>query len=124
MSSINVYSIGREAEGERWQDVAMLALWLDRDDFLPTGYKVSAKLKNPANAPARERVNTRRSNRFPSSATKRRRTDNVNVVEDVTNDEDETEDENNEEYDSDFVPNMERVDDEENDNMEKDLCER
>ena len=41
------------AESDRWEKIARDALYLDREDFLPSGYKVSAKFKAPASTPSR-----------------------------------------------------------------------
>ena len=45
---------GREVEeSNRWVEISRKALYLDRDDFLPSGYKISAKFKNVVPSSAR-----------------------------------------------------------------------
>ena len=39
-----------------WEDIARKALYLDRDDFLPIEYKVSAKFKSVASMPPQSRA--------------------------------------------------------------------
>ena len=46
MSSVDVYAVGGVAESNRWVEISRKALYLDRDDFLPSGYRISAKFKN------------------------------------------------------------------------------
>ena len=43
--------VGGAGELDRWEEIAMKALSLDRNDFLPTRYKVSAKFKAVASTP-------------------------------------------------------------------------
>ena len=51
MSLVDVYAVGGAAESDRWEQISRKALYLDREDFLPSGYKVSAKFKAPASTP-------------------------------------------------------------------------
>ena len=46
MSSVDVYAVGGVAESNQWVEISGKALYLDRDDFLPNGYRISAKFKN------------------------------------------------------------------------------
>ena len=46
MSSVDVYAVGGVVESNRWVEVSRKALYLDRDDFLSSGYMISAKFKN------------------------------------------------------------------------------
>ena len=55
MSLVDVYAVGGAAESDRWEQISRKALYLDREDFLPSGYKVSAKFKAPASTPPRPR---------------------------------------------------------------------
>ena len=55
MSSVDLYALGGAGESDPWEQISKKALSLDRDDFLPTRYKVSAKFKAMANTPSRTR---------------------------------------------------------------------
>ena len=80
MSSVDVYAVGGVAESNRWVEISRMALYLDRDDFLPSGYKISAKFKNVVPSSAWSTGRVHRSDRSqPSPAKKRRRV----VIEDV-----------------------------------------
>ena len=46
MSSVDFFAVGGVVESNRWVEVSRKVLYLDRDDFLPNGYKISAKFKN------------------------------------------------------------------------------
>ena len=59
MSLVDVFVVGGAGELDWWEDIARKALYLDRDDFLPTGYKVSAKFKTVASTPLRSRAGPR-----------------------------------------------------------------
>ena len=73
MSSVDVYAVGGAEELDHWEQISRKALSLDRDDFLPTRYKVSAKFKAPAKTPPQPRGGPRPSDRSqPSSAKKRK----------------------------------------------------
>ena len=50
-----MFAVGGAVESDRWEHIARNALYLDREDFLPSGYKVSAKFKAPASTPPRPR---------------------------------------------------------------------
>ena len=51
MSMVDVFAVGGAAESDRWKQISKKALYLDKDDFLLSGYKVSAKFKAPASTP-------------------------------------------------------------------------
>ena len=51
MSLVDVFTVRGAGESDRWEEIARKALSLDRDDFLPIGYKVSAKFKAVASTP-------------------------------------------------------------------------
>ena len=53
MSSVDVYAVGGVAKSNRWIEISKKALYLDRDDFLPSGYRISAKFKNVVPSSAR-----------------------------------------------------------------------
>nr|PNR26859.1 hypothetical protein PHYPA_030340 [Physcomitrium patens] len=89
MSSVDVFAVGGTGESGRWEEISRKALTLDRDDFLPSGYKVSAIYKSMATTPTRSRVGARLSDRFESSPSKKRRTtpvDDVLVISDEDDD--------------------------------------
>nr|PNR39184.1 hypothetical protein PHYPA_019462 [Physcomitrium patens] len=89
MSSVDVFAVGGTGESDRWKEISGKALTLDRDDFLPSGYKVSAIYKSMATSPTRSRVGARLSDRFESSPSKKRRTtpvDDVLVISDEDDD--------------------------------------
>uniref|UniRef100_A9U5Y1 Predicted protein n=1 Tax=Physcomitrium patens TaxID=3218 RepID=A9U5Y1_PHYPA len=89
MSSVDVFAVGGTGESDRWEVISRIALTLDRDDFLPSGYKVSAIYKSMATTPTRSRVGARLSDRFESSPSKKRRTtpvDDVLVISDEDDD--------------------------------------
>ena len=50
-----MYAVGGASESDWWEQISRKALYLDREDFLPSGYKVSAKYKAPASMPSRPR---------------------------------------------------------------------
>ena len=123
MSCRNVWALGGEAEARHWEDIAQKALTLDAANFLSTGYRVTAKLKNPESTPARGRQNTRPSDRYSDSPAKRRRTDIGTSVVDVFEEDTEltnTLDEN-ERNDPDFNPCSKTPDDELMQNLEEDV---
>ena len=64
---------GGAGELDRWEEISRKALSLDRDDFLPTGYKVSAKFKAPASTPLRTRGGPCPSDQFQPSLDKKRK---------------------------------------------------
>ena len=55
--------VGGAKESNRWEDISTKALSLDRDDFLPTGYKLSAKFKIVASKPPQSRARPHPSDR-------------------------------------------------------------
>ena len=55
MSTVDVYAVGGAAESDPWEQISRKALYLDRDDFLLSKYKVNAKFKAPASTPPRPR---------------------------------------------------------------------
>ena len=123
MTCRNVSALGGEAEAGRWEDIAKKALTLDADDFLSTGYRVSAKLKNPENTPARWRPNIRPNDRYSDSPAKTRRTDTGTSVVDLS--EEDTElintSDKNDRNDPDFNPTSETPDDEGMQNLDEDV---
>ena len=74
MSSVDVYAVGGAGESDWWEEISRKALSLDRDDFLPSGYKVSAKFKAPASMPPWTRGGPRPSDRSQPSPAKKRKT--------------------------------------------------
>ena len=123
MTCRNVWALGGEAEAGHWEDIAKKALTLDVDDFLSTGYRVSAKLKNPENTPVRGRANTRPSDWYSNSPAKRQRTNTRTSVVDLSEEDTEltnTSDENDC-NDPDFNPSSDTPDNEGMQNLDKDL---
>ena len=51
MSLVDVYAVEGAAESDWWEQISRKALYLDREDFFPSRYKVSAKFKAPASTP-------------------------------------------------------------------------
>ena len=84
--------VGGAAESDRWEQISRKALYLDREDFLPSGYKVSAKYKAPTSTPPRPRGGPRPSGRSQPSPAKKRKTslpeEVVNPADDDDNDDD------------------------------------
>ena len=74
MSMVDVFAVGGAAESDQWEKIARDALYLDREDFLPSGYKVSAKFKAPASTPPWPKGGPRPSDRSQPSLAKKRRT--------------------------------------------------
>ena len=117
-----MFAIGGAAELDRWEQISRKALYLDREDFLLSGYKVSAKFKAPANTPPRPRGGPRPSGRFQPSPAKKRKTSlpqhAVNLADDDDDDDDdddfyvseEDEDEEQEEWRDDVLLNMDPED--------------
>ena len=123
MTCRNVWVLGEEAEAGRWEDIAKKALTLDVDDFLSTGYRVSAKLKNPENTPVRGRANTCPSDWYSNSPAKRQRTNNGTSVVDLSEEDTEltnTSDENDR-NDPDFNPISDTPYNEGMQNLDEDL---
>ena len=93
----------------RWVEISRKALYLDRDDFLPSGYMISAKFRNVVPSSARSAggphstARVRRSDRSqPSPAKKRKRVviEEVHVLsEDDSTDEDYIGEEDKEDQD-------------------------
>ena len=121
MSMVDVFAVGGAAQPDRWEHIARNALYLDREDFLPSGYKVSAKFKTPASTPPRPRGGPRPSDRSQPSPVKKRRTSvpqhAVNLADEEDDNEDsdfhlsEEEDDEDEEAGRDDVPlNMDPAD--------------
>ena len=86
MSLVDVYAVGGAAESNQWIEAFRKVLYLDRDDFLPSGYKISSKFKNVVPSSAHSAGGPRsvgrvhRSERSqPSPAKKQRRA----VIEEV-----------------------------------------
>ena len=63
MSMVDVFAVEGVGKSDGWEKIARDALYLDREDFLPSGYKVSAKFKAPASTPPRPRGGPRPSDR-------------------------------------------------------------
>ena len=74
MSLVDVYAVRGAAKSDLWEQISRKALYLDREDFLPSGYKVSAKFKALANTPLRPRGGPRPSDRSQPSSAKKRKT--------------------------------------------------
>ena len=74
MSMVDVFAVRGAAELDRWEKIARDALYLDREDFLPSGYKVSAKFKALASTPPLPRGGPCPSDRSQPSPAKKRRT--------------------------------------------------
>ena len=118
---VDVFVVGGAAESDRWEQIARNVLYLDREDFLPSGYKVSAKFKAPASTPPRPGGGSHPSDRFQPSLAKKRRTSvpqhAVNLADEEDDDEDpdfhfsKEEDDKDEEAGRDDVPlNMDPAD--------------
>ena len=116
-----MFAVEGAAESDWWEHIARNALYLDREDFLPSGYKVSAKFKAPASTPPRPRGGPHPSDRSQPSPAKKRRTSvpqhAVNLTDEEDNNEDpdfhlsEEEDDEDEEAGRDDVPlNMDPAD--------------
>ena len=92
MSLVDVFVIGGAGESNQWEDITTKALSLDRDDFLPTRYKVSAKFKIVASTPPRLRAGPRPSDQSQPSPAKKRKTavvkEVLNLSDDDTDDKD------------------------------------
>ena len=95
MSLVDVYAVGGAGESDRWEQISRKALSLDRDDFFPTEYKVSAKFKAPTSTPPWPRGGPRPSDRSEPSPTKKRKT---SLPQQVVNLEDDDDDDNNSDY--------------------------
>ena len=118
---VDVFAVGGAAESDRWEQIARKALYLDREDFLPSGYKVSAKFKAPASTPPWPRSGPRPSDRSQPSPAKKWRTSvpqhAMNLADEEDNDEDpdfhfnEEEDNEDDEVGQDDMPlNMDPAD--------------
>ena len=92
MSMVDVFAVGGAAESDRWEQIARNALYLDREDFLPSGYKVSAKFEAPASTPPRPKGGLCPSDRSQPSPAKKRRTSVPQHVVNLTDEEDDDED--------------------------------
>ena len=69
--------------------ISRKALYLDRDDFLPFGYKVSAKFKAPASTPPRPRGGPHPNDRSQPSPAKKRKTSLPQHVVNLADDDDD-----------------------------------
>ena len=121
MSMVDVFAVGGAAESDRWEYIARNAFYLDREDFLPSRYKVSAKFKAPASTPSWPRGGPRPSDRSQPFPAKKRRTSvpqhAVNLADEADDNEDpdfhlsEEKDDEDEEAGRDDVPlNMDPAD--------------
>ena len=116
---VDVFAVGGAAESDRWEQISRKALYLDRKDFLPSGYKVSAKFKAPASTPPRPRGGPHPSGRSQPSLAKKRKTSLPQHAVNLTDDDDdesdfhvseEDEDEEQEEWRDDVPLNMDPED--------------
>ena len=113
-----MFAVGGAAESDRWEQISRKALYLDREDFLPSGYKVSAKFKASASTPPRPRGGPRPSGRSQPSPAKKRKTSlpqhAVNLADNDDDDDfhvsEEDEDEEQEEWQDDVPLNMDLED--------------
>ena len=114
-----MFAVGGAAESDRWEQISRKALYLDREDFLPSGYKMSAKFKAPASTPPRPRGGPRPSGRSEPSPAKKRKTSlpqhAVNLADNDDDDDnfhvsEEDEDEEQEEWRDDVPLNMDPED--------------
>ena len=92
MSMVDVFAVGGAAESDRWEHIARDALYLDREDFLPSRYKVSAKFKAPASTPPRPKGGPHPSDRSQPSPAKKRRTSVPQHTVNLVDEEDDNED--------------------------------
>ena len=92
ISSVDVFAVGGARESDWWEEIAMKALSLDRDDFLPTKYKVSAKFKAMANTPLQTRAGPRSNDQSQPSPAKKRKTSAPKQVLNLSNDDADDED--------------------------------
>ena len=69
-----MFAVGGAAESDRWEQISRKSLYLDKEDFLPSGYKMSAKFKAPASTPPWPRGGLRPSGRSKPSPAKKRKT--------------------------------------------------
>ena len=102
-----MYAVGGAAESDRWEQISRKTLYLDREDFLPSRYKVSAKFKAPASTPPQPRGGPRPSGRSQPSPTKKRKTSRPQQVVNLVDEDDDNDD------DSDFHVSEEDEDEEE-----------
>ena len=119
MSMVDVFAVGGATESDRWEQISRKAIYLDREDFLRSGYKVSAKFKAPARTPPRPRGRPPPNGRSQPSPAKKRKTSlpqhTVNLADDDDDDDDfhvseEDEDEEQEEWRDDVPLNMDSED--------------
>ena len=119
MSSVDVYAVEGAGKSDRWEQISRKALSLDRYDFLPTGYKVSAKVKAPASTPPRTRGGPHPSDQSqPSPAKKQKMSlpqEAVNLGDNDDDDDDyrfseEDEDDEEEKVRDDVLLNMDPAD--------------
>ena len=85
-----MYAVGEAAESDRWVQISRKALYLDRDGFLPSGYKVSAKFKATASTPPRPRGGLHPSDRSQPSPAKKRKTSLPQQVVNLADDNDDS----------------------------------
>ena len=87
-----MFAVGGAAESDRWEQIARNALYLDREDFLPSGYKVSTKFTAPTSTPPRPRGGPCPSDRSQPSQAKKRRTSVPQHAVNLADKEDDDED--------------------------------
>ena len=111
---------GGAAELDRWEQISRKAFYLDREDFLPSGYKVNANFKAPASTPPQPKGGPRPNGQSQPSLAKKRKTSLPQHVVNLADDDDddnsdfhvseEDEDEEQEEWQDDVLLNMDLED--------------
>ena len=94
MSLVDVYAVGGAAESDRWEKISRKALYFDREDFLPSRYKVSAKFKAPASTPPRPRGGPCPNGRFQPSPAKKWKTSLPQQVVNLADDDNDNDNDN------------------------------
>ena len=95
MSLVDVYAVRGAAESDQWEQISRKALYLDRENFLLSRYKVSAKFKALASTPPQPKGEPRPSDRSQPSLAKKRKT---SLPQHVVNLADEEDDDNDPDY--------------------------
>ena len=98
MGLVDVYAVKGAAVSDWWEQISRNAFYLDRENFLPSGYKVSAKFKAPASTPPRPRAGPRPSDQSQSSLEKKWRTSLPQHVVNLADEEDDEDDEDDLDY--------------------------
>ena len=116
MSLVDVYAIRGVAKSNRWVEVSRKALYLDRDDFLPSGYRISAKFKNVVPSSAwsvcgpRATARVRQSDRSQPSPVKKRKRAVIEEVHVLSEDDP---------ADEDYIVEEDKEDEDEEDHIEE-----